>query len=196
MITHAYVYVIHTCDLDPWRRSISQLEKHQQPGTYFLRSFINWNIEIRSHSCLLNKSLAMSAPNNLGGSLAAEIDGEVAKFRAVQEDVQKLRNDLQIVMGQSAENEMVLQELSLLDEHSSIFKMVGPVLIKNSHEDAKETVTKRLEFITSEKDRLEGKLADLEKKSVEIAQRVQQMQGALQKATVAAVQQIQQQHGE
>jgi len=55
-------------------------------------------------------------------------------------------------------------------------------------------VTKRLEFITSEKDRLEAKLADLEKSSVEIAQRVQQMQAALQQATVAAVQQIQQQH--
>lgn len=128
--------------------------------------------------------------------MAAEIDAEVAKFREVQQNVQKLRNDLQIVMGQLAENEMVLQELSLLDENANIFKMVGPVLIKNSQEDAKDTVGKRIEFITSEKDRLEKKLADLEKTSVEIAQRVQQMQGVLQQATVAAVQQIQQQHQE
>jgi prefoldin beta subunit len=138
----------------------------------------------------------MSLPNNPGGALAAEIDAEVAKFREVQQNVQKLRNDLQIVMGQLAENEMVLQELSLLDENANIFKMVGPVLIKNSQEDAKDTVGKRIEFITSEKDRLEKKLADLEKTSVEIAQRVQQMQGVLQQATVAAVQQIQQQHQE
>lgn len=128
--------------------------------------------------------------------MAAVIDAEVAKFREVQQNVQKLRNDLQIVMGQLAENEMVQQELSLLDENANIFKMVGPVLIKNSQEDAKDTVGKRIEFITSEKDRLEKKLADLEKASVEIAQGVQQMQGALQQATAAAVQQIQQQHQE
>jgi prefoldin beta subunit len=138
----------------------------------------------------------MSAPSNLGGALAAEIDSEVAKFRQVQDEVQQLRTDLQVVMGQLAENEMVQQELSLLDENANIFKMVGPILIKNSQEDAKDTVAKRIEFITSEKERLEKKLADLEKRSVEIAQRVQQMQGALQQATAAAVQQIQQQHQE
>jgi len=135
----------------------------------------------------------MSAPSNLGGALAAEIDAEVANFRTVQGDVQKTRNDLQIVMGQLAENEMVQQEMSLLDENANIFKMVGPILIKNSHQDATETVSKRIEFITSEKERLETKLTELDKKSIEIAQRVQQMQGALQQATAAAVQQIQQQ---
>ena len=55
-------------------------------------------------------------------------------------------------------------------------------------------VKKRIEFISSEKDRLEKKLSESETKSLEIAQKVQQMQGALQQATAAAVQQIQQQH--
>lgn len=126
--------------------------------------------------------------------MAAEIDEEVAKFRQVQEDLNKVRNDLQIVLGQLAENEMVQQELNLLDSNANIYKMVGPVLIKNSHGDAKDTVKKRLEFITSEKDRLETRAKDLEQKGMGISQKVQQMQMALQQATVAAVQQIAQQH--
>jgi prefoldin beta subunit len=134
------------------------------------------------------------AASNPGGAMAAEIDAEIANFRKVEEDMQKTRNDLQIVMGQLAENEMVQQELQLLDGNANIFKMVGPVLIKNSHEDAKDTVSKRIEFITSEKDRLEAKGKDLETKGMEISQRVQQMQMALQQATAAAVQQVAAQH--
>jgi prefoldin beta subunit len=134
------------------------------------------------------------AASNLGGAMAAEIDEEVAKFRQVQEDLQRVRNDLQIVMGQLAENEMVQQELQLLDANANIYKMVGPILIKNSHDDAKETVSKRIEFITSEKGRLETKAKDLEQKGMEISKKVQEMQMMLQQATAAAVQQIAAQH--
>ena len=85
----------------------------------------------------------MAQKNNLGGAMAAEIDKEVANFRKVQEDVQKARNDLQVVMGQMAENEMVQQELNLLDGSSNVFKMVGPVMIKNSLDDAKDSSKER-----------------------------------------------------
>lgn len=73
--------------------------------------------------------------------------------------------------------------------------MVGPVLIKNSLEDATETVSKRLEFINGEKKRLEDKSTDLESRANSIAVKVQQMQNQLQQATVAAVQQIKDQAG-
>ena len=48
------------------------------------------------------------------------------------------------------------QELEVCEKESSdgsesiIYKQVGPVLIKNDLEEAKETVTKRLEFIEGE----------------------------------------------
>ena len=126
--------------------------------------------------------------------MAAAIDAEVAKFRSIQEDLQKVRSDLQIVMGQLAENEMVKQELELLNGNANIFKLVGPVLIKNTHDDATETVTKRIEFITSEKNRLETKVKELETKGTELAQTVQKMQMQLQQATAAAVQQVAAQH--
>mmetsp|Transcript_86262 Transcript_86262/g.129288 ORF Transcript_86262/g.129288 Transcript_86262/m.129288 type:complete len:139 (+) Transcript_86262:82-498(+) len=136
----------------------------------------------------------MATADNPGGAMAAEIDRETANFREIQEQLQKVRGDLQIVLGQLTENEMVQQELDLIDSSSSVYKMVGPVLIKNSLDDAKDTVSKRLEFITSERKRLETKGRELETKGNEIAVKVQQMQQLLQQATAAAVQEIAKQH--
>lgn len=78
------------------------------------------------------------AANNPGGAMAAEIDSEVQNFREVQGQLQKVRNDLQIVLSQLTENEMVQQELDVVEGGTNVYKMVGPVLIKNSLEDAKD----------------------------------------------------------
>mmetsp|Transcript_19006 Transcript_19006/g.47066 ORF Transcript_19006/g.47066 Transcript_19006/m.47066 type:complete len:137 (+) Transcript_19006:103-513(+) len=130
------------------------------------------------------------AANNPGGAMAKEIDVEVEKFKEIQAQLQSVRADLQTVLGQLTENEMVQKELELVDSSSNVYKMVGPVLIKNSLEDARDTVSKRLEFITAERDRLEAKSKELETKGGEIATKVQQMQAALQQATVAAVNEV------
>lgn len=121
---------------------------------------------------------------------AAEIDDEIANFRDVQDQLQRVRNDLQLVLSQMTENEMVQEELGLLDTSTNIYKMVGPVLIRNSLDDARDTVSKRLEFIMAEKKRLEDKETDLTERGMSISKKVQQMQAALQQATVAAVQEI------
>lgn len=130
------------------------------------------------------------AANNPGGAMAAEIDAEVENFKQIQAQLQSVRTDLQTVLGQLTENEMVQKELELVDSSSNVYKMVGPVLIKNSLEDARDTVSKRLEFITAERDRLEAKSKELETKGGEVATKVQQMQAALQQATVAAVNEV------
>ena len=50
----------------------------------------------------------------------------------------------------------ITQELEVCDQESSdgsesiVYKQVGPVLIKNDLDEAKETVGKRLEFISGE----------------------------------------------
>lgn len=129
----------------------------------------------------------MSAANNPGGAMAAEIDAEIAIFRGLQEQVNRVRSDLQLVLGQQTENEMVLQELELLDTNAHVYKMVGPVLIRNSLDDAQDTVKKRLEFIVAERKRLEEKGRELEQRGNEISIKVQQLQANLQRATAAAV---------
>ena len=82
--------------------------------------------------------------------MAAAVDADVALYRSIQEDIQKLRSDQQTLMGQLNENEMVKQELDLLDDSSTIYKQVGPVLMKNDLDDAKQTVEQRLELISGE----------------------------------------------
>ena len=85
--------------------------------------------------------------------MANAVDAEIASFRALQEELQKLRNDQQTLMQQQSENEMVKQELDLIDGSSSdnqVYKLIGPVLMRNELSDAKQTVDQRLELITGE----------------------------------------------
>jgi len=42
------------------------------------------------------------------------------------------------------------QELALLDDEAKVFKLVGPVLLKQDVDEAKANVDKRLEFINNE----------------------------------------------
>jgi prefoldin beta subunit len=94
----------------------------------------------------------MSTPN-IGQSMANAVDAEIKDFRSIQEEIQKLRSDQQTLMQQQSENEMVKQELELIDGNDSssqVYKLVGPVLMKNELSDAKQTVEQRLELITGE----------------------------------------------
>mmetsp|Transcript_19680 Transcript_19680/g.39894 ORF Transcript_19680/g.39894 Transcript_19680/m.39894 type:complete len:137 (-) Transcript_19680:263-673(-) len=133
---------------------------------------------------------------NPGTSMAAAVDSEVARFRELQEEVQKLRSDQQTLMGQQNENEMVKQELDLLEDGAFVYKMVGPVLMRNDLDDAKQTVEKRLEYITGELKKLEKKIDDTESRGKESAEKVQKMQAALQQAAADAARQVAQQQAQ
>lgn len=43
-----------------------------------------------------------------------------------------------------------MQELEKLDEDANVYKLIGPVLIKQDLVEAKSNVGKRLEFISNE----------------------------------------------
>lgn len=138
----------------------------------------------------------MSSNNNPGHVLASAVDAEIAKFRQLQQDLAAVRQDLSTVLQQETENEMVLMELQAVDAETGIvYKQLGPVLLKQDLSEAKQTVDKRLEFIRSEKARLEAKVADTEKAGNALAQKIQQMQAGLQQTTADAVRAIAAQHG-
>lgn len=129
--------------------------------------------------------------------MAAAVDAEVAKFRALQTEIQELRSSQQTLIGQQNENEMVKQELDLLDEDSAtVYKMVGPVLMKNDVDDAKQTVDKRLEYITGELKKLDKKVEDAQTKASESGEKIQQMQSAMQQAAAEAARAVAQQHSQ
>lgn len=136
----------------------------------------------------------MSNSNNPTAGMAAAVDAETAKFRALQEEMNMKRTTLQQLLSQQNENEMVQQELQLLKNEDTVFKMVGPVLLKNDLEDAKMTVSKRLEFITGETKKVEQGIKDLEVQAQEVAKKANEMQSLMQQAAVEAAKAIAAEH--
>ena len=60
------------------------------------------------------------------------------------------------LVEKKSENEMVLEELNLVSEDdSTIYKLIGPVLAKQDHGEAKSNIKTRLDYIVKEIDRME-----------------------------------------
>ncbi|RVX10801.1 Prefoldin subunit 6 [Vitis vinifera] len=51
---------------------------------------------------------------------------------------------------QLGENELVLKELDLLREDANVFKLIGPVLVKQDLAEANANVRKRIDYISAE----------------------------------------------
>ncbi|RVW16655.1 Prefoldin subunit 6 [Vitis vinifera] len=51
---------------------------------------------------------------------------------------------------QLGENELVLKELDLLKEDANVFKLIGPVLVKQDLAEANANVRKRIDYISAE----------------------------------------------
>ncbi|KEY73840.1 hypothetical protein S7711_03135 [Stachybotrys chartarum IBT 7711] len=101
-----------------------------------------------------------------------------ARLQALSEDFQKLQQELQEVVNArqraASQKEENLGEFEKLEEDETIYKITGPVLLKQDKIEAESTVKGRLDFISGEISRLEDQITDLqdklEKKKVEIIQ--------------------------
>jgi len=95
-----------------------------------------------------------------------------ARLQAASSDYQRLQADLsnavearQRLDSQLSENELVKKEFATLTPNNVVFKLVGPVLVKQDQAEAKSNVDKRLEFIRGEIKRIEAQLQDIEQRS-------------------------------
>ncbi|XP_040031012.1 prefoldin subunit 6 [Gasterosteus aculeatus] len=120
-------------------------------------------------------------------ALQKKLKAEVDKFTLMQKDVSKSMSARQKLETQLAENNIVKEELDLLDTTNTVYKLIGPVLVKQDLEEAKATVTKRLEYINGEIQRYESLLKDLEKKSDQHRELLSSLQQEYQKAQGLAV---------
>ncbi|KAG6012089.1 hypothetical protein E4U43_007948 [Claviceps pusilla] len=104
-----------------------------------------------------------------------------AKLQALSEDYQKLQQELQDTVSsrqklqsQQQENAGVFTEFEKLGDDETIYKLMGPVLLKQDKVEAESTVKGRLDFIQGEVTRLETQIKEtqdkLEKKKSEILQ--------------------------
>ena len=84
------------------------------------------------------------------------LEEQLNHYRQIQKEIGKVQNQISTAGTQILENEMVLKELELLEEDSSVFKLIGPVLVKQELMEVKNNVQKRVEFIKGDIKRLEG----------------------------------------
>ncbi|CAN6470696.1 unnamed protein product [Victoria cruziana] len=94
--------------------------------------------------------------------LQRELETHANNLSKLQKDIAKnhqVRKQYTIQLG---ENELVLKELDLLNENSNVYKLIGPVLVKQDLAEANANVKKRIEYISAELKRLDGTLQGLE----------------------------------
>uniref|UniRef100_A0A8B9LIJ5 Prefoldin subunit 6 n=1 Tax=Astyanax mexicanus TaxID=7994 RepID=A0A8B9LIJ5_ASTMX len=97
-------------------------------------------------------------------------------------DVSKSMSARQKLEAQLTENNIVKEELHLLDSQNTVYKLIGPVLVKQDLDEAKATVGKRLEYINGEIQRYETLLKDMERKSEQHREVLASLQQEYQRA--------------
>ncbi|CAM9274848.1 unnamed protein product, partial [Hapterophycus canaliculatus] len=102
-----------------------------------------------------------------------EVDAELKKLQGVQNvELQALAASRSQFYQQANENGMVKQELDLLEDDAPVFKLIGPVLMKQDLEEAKQNVAKRLELIQREMAKVSKAFEEKQKEEAAIGDEV------------------------
>ncbi len=88
--------------------------------------------------------------------------------------------------SQLSENNGVAEELRLLEADSNVFKLIGPVLVKQDLEEARQNVAKRIEYINGELKRLDKTIEEQDAKQDAQRDLLQKLQQQYQQAQVKA----------
>ncbi|XP_021834225.1 prefoldin subunit 6 [Prunus avium] len=121
--------------------------------------------------------------------LQRELEAKANDLSKIQKDISKNHQVRKKYTIQLGENELVLKELDLLSEDANVFKLIGPVLVKQDLAEARANVRKRIEYISAELKRLDTTLQDLDGKQnskketmLKLQQRAQSLQAGKAKA--------------
>ncbi|RMZ18430.1 hypothetical protein D0859_17271 [Hortaea werneckii] len=87
------------------------------------------------------------------------------QYQGLQTELTTLVSARQKLESQQQENKNVQKEFQTLNEEANIYKLVGPVLLKQDSAEAKSTVEGRLEYIDKEIKRIEGSIKDMQEKT-------------------------------
>ncbi|CAO1618739.1 unnamed protein product [Sympodiomycopsis kandeliae] len=111
-------------------------------------------------------------------------------FQKGQIQLQSLIEARQQLDSQLSENVQVQKEFKNLKPSNNVYKLMGPVLMKTDTDEAKSNVEKRIEFITSEIEKVERQLKEVSTQSEQQRQEIIKLQQQQQQS-----QQQQQQQG-
>jgi len=113
---------------------------------------------------------------------------ELKTLQSIGTKLQELMVPRSKLLSQKNENDMVKKEMDLLDDSAVVFKLVGPVLVKQELDDAKLNVANRLKYITAELDKIEKQAKDLETAQRASRDKVMQLQETFREKEQATVQ--------
>jgi len=94
---------------------------------------------------------------------SSKMDKLVEEYKEQQRSLQTNYDSRSQLLIQQQENEVVEKEFAVLENDATVYKLVGPVLVKQNIVDAKHNVKKRLTYIREEIDRADKVIVDLEK---------------------------------
>lgn len=98
--------------------------------------------------------------------------------------MQSHHDNLRQLTAQKSENESVKKEFDVLEADGTIWKLTGPLLVRQDTADASANVDKRIEFINSEMLRVEEVIkkqeAEFEEKRGQLVEIQTQIQAASQ----------------
>eukprot|EP00053_Salpingoeca_punica_P001204 m.32479 g.32479 ORF g.32479 m.32479 type:complete len:130 (-) comp10893_c0_seq1:139-528(-) len=106
---------------------------------------------------------------------------EAARFEKLRDEVSKLTRVIEQYDSQLQENNLVKREMALLDGSDNIYKLVGPVLVKQNLDEARTNVDARIDFITKEMTKQEAVLKDTEDRQQALQEKLQRLQESLRK---------------
>ncbi|XP_075976321.1 prefoldin 6 [Anticarsia gemmatalis] len=100
--------------------------------------------------------------------MAEEIQKKMQKelelLGGIQKEFRKAISQKQQLDSQLNENKAVKVELSLLAKDAEVYKLIGPVLVKQDLNEATQNVAKRMEYISKEIKRADDHISALENK--------------------------------
>ncbi|TKA78377.1 hypothetical protein B0A55_04734 [Friedmanniomyces simplex] len=113
------------------------------------------------------------------------------QLQALSDEYQGLQTELTTIVtarqkleSQYTENKSVHKEFAGLADDAKIYKLVGPVLLKQDTTEAKSTVDGRLDYIEKEIKRVEANIKDVQAKSEGKKTEIMQIQSQMQQPAV------------
>ncbi|XP_075229587.1 prefoldin 6 [Lycorma delicatula] len=119
--------------------------------------------------------------------LQKKLQTELENFKSVQKEYHKAISQRQQLDGQLNENIAVKEELDLMKADAEVFKLIGPVLIKQELEEAKQNVAKRIDYINGELKRVEDLISSLDSKQDTHREKLAKLQQQFQQQAKVAM---------
>ncbi|KAJ5211823.1 Prefoldin [Penicillium cinerascens] len=108
------------------------------------------------------------------------------EFQQLQTELEGLIDARQKLESQQQENQGVQTEFNQLDDDANIYKLVGPVLLKQDKTEATMAVNGRLEFIEKEIKRIEKEIEEKQETSEKKRAEVMAIQAQAQQQAASA----------